>query len=298
MPDISDLMTINRIRRVPGSKFDSGYGIDESLLSSWQEELPSNISRPTMKRRLHPTVSELWVCDVGCGAQIVLPYVKGEEKLSSGKYLFFPVDVSGYRGEVLPRVFDLITLDDGVPDGINLKGKAQLKKIYADSLEVWGDSTMNGRLYITARFNPGYNYLSGLTLDFGAEYDPCLGSILKIDIRYSPKEGYTITGSVTANSRYPGRFNPTFIDCSFELGEDGSVSQTFKQDGRLPQEISNIRTYIGWLEEHKGLEGVYSPLLDGHKVVFYSIVKALVNLGINNRGKLSEVLRFNNGGSA
>ena len=95
MSDISDLMTITRRKIVPESRFESSYGVDEELLGSMQDDLVRGLTMGIARQKLHPTISELWICDTGCGVQFVLPYVEGLEQLSKGETLIFHIKRRG-----------------------------------------------------------------------------------------------------------------------------------------------------------------------------------------------------------
>jgi len=284
MPGISELVTISRRELVQGSEFDSSYGIDEVLFSSMQNRLPANLSMGESRRRLHPTVSELWICDTGCGVPLTLPYVRETEKLSKGEVLVFPAlkpedilrgppymqSVSGY----CYRITDTIELTGGLKvygvDGIN-KGSAK----------VAGAEDISGNyFYAIGKFSPRGFSLLKLSIGYGKLKDP----LLQIDVKYIPDEQrYLIEGTVTANSK--------FIDCSIELGHDGSV-KSIKFNGSLPQGVANVNKYISKLAQERNLEGICGPLLEGRKVDFYETIKALVEFGLCKRGNLNKVLKF------
>jgi hypothetical protein len=289
MSDISELMTITRKRLVSDSEFDSSYGIDEELLSSMQDVSFQVSSRAEAKEKLHPTVSELWICDIGCGIQVVLPYIKGIEQLSKGEELFYPLDTAGYRGQPMPPKKYPLIWNHKLTKKVELEHKLNVKDldgIEANRVKVIGffkPSLGDDYLYAIGNFIPGQRVLSGLSLIYGQNNEPFLNQLLDIDIRYEPRKGYIATDTITADSK--------FINCCIELKSDGSVN-TINLNGSLPDGVSNASEYIIRLAKDRKLEGIYGPLLEGAKVDFYKTTKALVAFCLDNKGRLNEVLKF------
>lgn len=203
MPDISELVTITRRELVPGSEFDSSYGMDEEFFSSISEELPPGLSRTKIKEKLHPTISELWICDIGCGVQMVLPYIKGEVRLSSGEKLFFPIDITGYTGQVLPYMSSFSEIEYEMSEGIELEGGLKIygiDGISADCVKLANDVGMDRTqkyFYIIGKFCPGESALTDLSVGYGQVADP----LLQVDIKGQPTEGYKAEFRKCKNSK-------------------------------------------------------------------------------------------------
>ena len=284
MSDISDLMAITRRKIVPKSRFESSNGMDEKLLDSMQDDLPQDLTMGLARQKLHPTVSELWICDTGCGIQFVLPYVVGSERLSKGETLIFPA----LRPEDIlsgaPHKQEFSARYHEITEAITLDGRVKvygIDGIGADVVKVAGEPNVDGNyFYASVKYSPIHPNLSDLSVGYGQVRNP----ILQIDIKYNESQKlYITTGIVTAHSK--------LIDCSIELRPDGSV-KPISFNGNLPDNVSSVDEYITKLAEGRKLEGMYCPLLNGHKVDFYKTIRALVELGVHSKGDLNKVLKF------
>ena len=153
--------------------------------------------------------------------------------------------------------------------------------IGADVVKVAGEPNVDGNyFYASVKYSPIHPNLSDLSVGYGQVRNP----ILQIDIKYNESQKlYITTGIVTAHSK--------LIDCSIELRPDGSV-KPISFNGNLPDNVSSVDEYITKLAEGRKLEGMYCPLLNGHKVDFYKTIRALVELGVHSKGDLNKVLKF------
>ncbi|MBU0757935.1 MAG: hypothetical protein KKF44_07730 [Nanoarchaeota archaeon] len=286
MSDISDLMTITPGNIVPCSQFDSTYGMDEDLYDTWKNDLPANLSMGEAIQQLHPTRSELRICDIGCGIKLALPFVEETKELSKGQALTFPAlkpediltgppNMQPYSGWYWNEVVEKLAFEGGLK--VHDRGG-----IDTDTVAVSCSIGLGDYICATAKYDPEISYSELTELTIG--YYQIADTLLEIRIKKIPN-GFETEGKIG------GYLNKSYY--SFEFDRLSIVNKINFVERHHPINVASTEDMLSEVQR------LYSPLLknrehdpNNNNIDFYETVTAMVDLVVNKNGDINSLLKY------